>query len=149
MSVLARTALALGIGAVTLAWAVAANADDASRFGADYARFTPMAGGADACANACSSDKHCGSWSYIQPGVDGPSGECRLKSADAQANAESGAAESSAPGAGITAALRPSGGAAGYDDEMQMPMESETPEALRSIAAPINLVPPESIKSGD
>ena len=49
------------------------------RPGRDYNN-TPSRGASD-CSFACQADNRCRAWTYVRPGVQGPSGRCWLKNA--------------------------------------------------------------------
>ena len=46
--------------------------------GADYANFN--AESAAICRNSCGSESRCQGWTWVKPGIQGPSGHCWLKS---------------------------------------------------------------------
>ena len=48
-----------------------------NRWGSDYTNFD--SDGWESCQAACAGQGRCASWSYVQPGVQGPSGRCWLK----------------------------------------------------------------------
>src|SRR6516162_10029563 len=48
-----------------------------NRWGSDYTNFD--SDGWESCQAACAGQDRCASWSYVQPGVQGPSGRCWLK----------------------------------------------------------------------
>jgi PAN domain-containing protein/peptidase M23-like protein len=51
---------------------------DTNRYGGDYTSFE-TAGDWQACQQACSRDERCRAWTYVQPGIQGPSARCWLK----------------------------------------------------------------------
>lgn len=51
-----------------------------ARWGADYQRFAVLSGKAEECALACQKDGKCRSWTFVRPGIESPSAQCRLKS---------------------------------------------------------------------
>ena len=50
-----------------------------ARWGGDFQRFAVLSGKPQECAAACQNDEKCRSWTYVRPGVEGPSAFCRLK----------------------------------------------------------------------
>src|SRR5262252_3908168 len=50
---------------------------DTNRFGSDYRGFD--APSAPLCQTACINDATCKAWTWVKPGVQGPSGKCWLK----------------------------------------------------------------------
>jgi len=62
------------------------------RPGSDYRNFNTNSW--SACQSACAAESACSSWSYVRPGVQGPTGRCWLKNVVARpvsnANAVSG-----------------------------------------------------------
>ena len=80
----ALTALALFASATTLGLSPTAVAEpefeaDTLRFGVTYARLKVAA--PSSCAASCGNDGQCLSWSYIKPGIWGPTAFCELKAA--------------------------------------------------------------------
>lgn len=53
------------------------------RPGGDYSNFELAAPDAGLCASACSADRQCAAWTYVQPGVQGTPAHCWLKSVSA------------------------------------------------------------------
>jgi len=51
--------------------------DKIDRPGSDYKNFTTD--GWKTCETACAGDGTCASWTYVRPGVQGPTGRCWLK----------------------------------------------------------------------
>ena len=51
--------------------------DGIDRPGSDYKNFD--VGGWPSCEAACSAESVCSSWTYVRPGIQGPSGRCWLK----------------------------------------------------------------------
>jgi hypothetical protein len=54
---------------------------DVNRPGADYRGFELMAPSPSACQKACGEDGFCRAWTYMKPGIQGPSARCWLKNA--------------------------------------------------------------------
>jgi hypothetical protein len=51
---------------------------DTNLYGGDYTSFeTP--GDWQACQQACGNDTRCRSWTFVRPGIQGPSARCWLK----------------------------------------------------------------------
>jgi hypothetical protein len=48
--------------------------------GWDYSRIELDQPDVNLCTNACRNDGHCASWTYVNPGVQGPKAACYLKS---------------------------------------------------------------------
>jgi len=51
------------------------------RAGSDYNSFNLPAANPQLCANACTSDGNCQAWSFVKPGIQGPTARCYLKNA--------------------------------------------------------------------
>jgi murein DD-endopeptidase MepM/ murein hydrolase activator NlpD len=51
---------------------------DTNRYGGDFTGFD-TSGDWSACQQACSNDGRCKAWTYVRPGVQGPSAKCWLK----------------------------------------------------------------------
>jgi PAN domain len=67
-----------------LAATLAASAgDNQNRPGSDYANFD--APSAFVCANTCAGESQCKAYTFVRPGIQGPSGRCWLKNAAPQA----------------------------------------------------------------
>ena len=49
------------------------------RRGRDYANFNLATPEPHLCANSCRSDQRCRAWTYVKPGVQGPTARCWLK----------------------------------------------------------------------
>ena len=62
---------------VALAQIVELNID---RAGSDYRNFVLAAPSYELCLRACAKDDRCKAWTYVQPGLQGPSARCWLKS---------------------------------------------------------------------
>lgn len=141
-----------------------------SRWGSDYKRF--VIGAAEACAAACAADDQCRSWSYIKPtdnasalcrlkstvpeakadpccasGIAptavGSITEANRKIAVASPKSEPSGITGSikkkdkkTKAAGVAAAAKAPG------EVLQMPIEAETPEALTTISAPLDMPEP-------
>ena len=52
---------------------------NSNRVGSDYASFNLAQAVPDQCAARCSADARCAAWTYVRPGVQGPSARCYLK----------------------------------------------------------------------
>jgi hypothetical protein len=52
---------------------------DTNRFGSDYRGFD--APNAQLCQTACANEAACRAWTWVKPGIQGPSGKCWLKNA--------------------------------------------------------------------
>jgi len=50
------------------------------RPGGDYKNFDLTQAGYEPCSAACANDPHCTAYTYVKPGVQGPSARCWLKS---------------------------------------------------------------------
>jgi PAN domain len=57
--------------------------DNQNRPGSDYANFD--AASAFVCANTCAGESQCKAYTFVRPGIQGPSGHCWLKNATPQA----------------------------------------------------------------
>lgn len=51
------------------------------RPGSDYNNFDLAVANPNMCRSACQSDPVCRAWTYVNPGIQGPSARCWLKSA--------------------------------------------------------------------
>ena len=49
------------------------------RYGGDYSVVELKSGGPRACDAACTGDSQCKAWTYVKPGIEGPSAMCHLK----------------------------------------------------------------------
>lgn len=58
---------------------------DTNRFGSDYRGFD--APSAQLCRTACANETACRAWTWVKPGIQGPSGKCWLKNAAAAPSA--------------------------------------------------------------
>jgi hypothetical protein len=52
---------------------------DTNRFGSDYRNFESLS--AQQCQTECAKDAQCKAWTWVKPGVQGPSAKCWLKNA--------------------------------------------------------------------
>ena len=79
-----RITAVIGITAIALLWCSAATAqprplyqDRGDRPGSDYRVFDISS--PQSCAIACEADGRCRAWTFVRPGVQGPSARCYLK----------------------------------------------------------------------
>jgi hypothetical protein len=50
-----------------------------NRKGSDYSNFNLSSADPNACESACTGDQACKAWTYVRPGVQGPTARCWLK----------------------------------------------------------------------
>lgn len=96
----ARCWLKNGVPAANGSWATVSGArrgfeNNVDRPGFDYTHFA-VAADPRICRDACATDKRCKSFSYVQPGLQGPSAVCWLKSG----------APAPGPAAGVTSGMK-------------------------------------------